>query len=81
MEVKMSMFLSFFLFALIAMPASSYSRMILEGDKDALDTHTCGPKVRCLIVCPGPPKVCPRIGCTNGSYTPCCGCPKCCPAA
>ncbi|MCL7035254.1 hypothetical protein MKW94_013746 [Papaver nudicaule] len=73
---KISMFLSFFLFVLIAMPeASSASRMILQKD-------TC-PQIVCIaIVCPPrPPRPCPRIGCTNGSYTPCCGCPTCCPAA
>ncbi|KAI3962017.1 hypothetical protein MKX01_039839 [Papaver californicum] len=81
MAAKISMFLSFFLFVLIVMPASSSSRIIVEVDQEVVDARTCGPKVRCLIVCPGPPKACPRIGCINGFYTPCCGCPKCCPAA
>ncbi|KAI3956620.1 hypothetical protein MKW92_034349 [Papaver armeniacum] len=76
---KISMFLSFFLFFLVAMPAaSSASRLLLQNDQK----DTC-PQIFCIaIVCPPrPPRPCPRIGCTNGYYTPCCGCPTCCPAA
>ncbi|KAI3925057.1 hypothetical protein MKW98_009707 [Papaver atlanticum] len=78
---KISMFLiSFFLLVLIAMPsASSASRLILEEDQEVVDT--C-PKIRCLqIVCPNPIKPCPQIRCSNGSYTPCCDCPRCCAPA
>ncbi|KAI3888935.1 hypothetical protein MKX03_006075 [Papaver bracteatum] len=74
--VKISMILSFFLFVLIVMPASSSSRVILDEDQEVVDT--C-PKVRCVSVCPNPPpKVCPLLKCRFGSYTPCCRCPECC---
>ncbi|MCL7024092.1 hypothetical protein MKW94_016675 [Papaver nudicaule] len=67
---KISMFLGFFLLALIAMPAtSSASRMILQDNR----VDTC-PEVFCAAVCP-------QIRCRNGVYTPCCDCPKCCPPA
>ncbi|KAI3952799.1 hypothetical protein MKX01_006842 [Papaver californicum] len=74
---KISMFLSIFLFVLIAMPAaSSSSRMMPEEDQGVV--NKC-PKFKCLqIVCPKPRKVCPQIKCRFGSYTPCCGCPRCC---
>ncbi|MCL7037951.1 hypothetical protein MKW94_025612 [Papaver nudicaule] len=77
MAAKMNLLLSFFLFVLIAMPASSSSRMILEEDQGVVPK--C-PKFKCLqIVCPEPRKVCPLIKCSSkGSYTPCCGCPRCC---
>ncbi|KAI3956613.1 hypothetical protein MKW92_034342 [Papaver armeniacum] len=74
---KISMILSFFLFVLIVMPASSSSRLILEEDQEVVDT--C-PKVKCVSVClHPPPEVCPKIKCRFGSYTPCCRCPECCP--
>ncbi|KAI3833989.1 hypothetical protein MKX03_003370 [Papaver bracteatum] len=73
---KMSMFLCFFLFVLVAMPISSSSRMILEEDPVVVD--------KCLtFVCPCPP-------CRNGemmtmntktitiSTKECiCNCPQC----
>ncbi|KAI3925067.1 hypothetical protein MKW98_009717 [Papaver atlanticum] len=72
---KISMFISFFLFVLIAIPTSSSSRMILEEVEPATKCPTpdcsfvkCKP-VFCLQVV---------LECTN--YTPCCGCPTCCPA-
>ncbi|KAI3928678.1 hypothetical protein MKW98_024279 [Papaver atlanticum] len=73
---KISMFLSFFLLVLIAMPASSSSRMILEDEV----VNKC-PKVLCLHVLCEPEVFCPQVvlECPNGQYTPCCGCPKCCP--
>ncbi|KAI3920413.1 hypothetical protein MKX01_000752 [Papaver californicum] len=67
---KISMFPSFFLFVLIAMPtSSSSSKMIPE------------PEVLCLHVLCEPEVFCPQVvlECPNGQYTPCCGCPKCCP--
>ncbi|MCL7030324.1 hypothetical protein MKW94_004654 [Papaver nudicaule] len=80
---KISMFLGFFLLALIAMPAtSSASRMILQDNR----VDTC-PEVFCAaVVCSSlptfdPNRVCPQIRCSNGVYTPCCDCPKCCPPA
>ncbi|KAI3888925.1 hypothetical protein MKX03_006065 [Papaver bracteatum] len=74
---RMSMLLSFFLFVLVAMPTSSSSIYIFQEDQGVV--AKC-PKFRCLqIVCPKPIKVCPKIKCSsNGSYTPCCGCPRCC---
>ncbi|KAI3952800.1 hypothetical protein MKX01_006843 [Papaver californicum] len=74
----MVLILSFFLFVLIVMPASSSTRLILEEDQEVV-VDTC-PKVKCVSVCPKPPpKVCPQIRCRYGSYTPCCACPECCP--
>ncbi|RZC63037.1 hypothetical protein C5167_024808 [Papaver somniferum] len=81
---KISMFLGFFLLALVAMPAaSSASRMILQDDH----VNTC-PEIVCLgVLCSDivpnwdPNRVCPEIRCSNGVYTPCCECPKCCPPA
>ncbi|KAI3952798.1 hypothetical protein MKX01_006841 [Papaver californicum] len=75
---KISMFLSFFLFVLIAMPASSSSRMILE-EEDQKAVNKC-PIFKCVSVCPKPRKVCAQVilKCKNGSYKPCCGCPRCC---
>ncbi|KAI3925059.1 hypothetical protein MKW98_009709 [Papaver atlanticum] len=76
---KMSMFFGFFLFVLIVMPTpSSSTRMILEEDL----VNKCPKFKKCLqIVCPKPIKVCPQIKCRFGSYTPCCGCPRCCASA
>ncbi|KAI3952802.1 hypothetical protein MKX01_006845 [Papaver californicum] len=74
---KISMFLGFFLFILIAMPTSSSSRMILE---EVEAVNKC-PKVLCLqVVCPQR-VFCPQVvlECPNGQYKPCCGCPRCCP--
>ncbi|KAI3965259.1 hypothetical protein MKW92_025707 [Papaver armeniacum] len=75
---KISMFLSFFLFVLIAMPSSSSSRMMLEEDQDV--PNKC-PKIMCLAVVCEPEVFCPQVvlECPNGQYTPCCGCPTCCP--
>ncbi|MCL7033627.1 hypothetical protein MKW94_025226 [Papaver nudicaule] len=74
---KISMFLGLFLFVLITMPASSSSRMILEEDQAV---NKC-PKIMCLQVVCEPEVFCPQVvlECPNGQYTPCCGCPKCCP--
>ncbi|KAI3856976.1 hypothetical protein MKX03_019036 [Papaver bracteatum] len=62
---KISMFLSFFLLVLIAMPASSSSRMILEDDQQAV--NKC-PKVLCLHVVCEPKVFCPQVvlQCPNG---------------
>ncbi|KAI3888936.1 hypothetical protein MKX03_006076 [Papaver bracteatum] len=78
---KISLFLSFLLFVLIAMPASSSSRMILEGDQEIVvdgKVNTCPPNpCRCLVA----PQGCtPPRGCRNGSASRCCECPTCCPA-
>ncbi|KAI3833988.1 hypothetical protein MKX03_003369 [Papaver bracteatum] len=78
---KISMFLSFFLFVLIAMPRSSSSRMILE---EVEAVNKC-PKLDfwlrpCLqVVCPET-VFCPQavLECPNGQYKPCCGFPRCC---
>ncbi|KAI3925055.1 hypothetical protein MKW98_009705 [Papaver atlanticum] len=74
---KISMFLSFFLFSLIVMPASSSSRMILQEDQKVV--NKC-PIFKCVSVCPKPIKVCAQVilKCKFGSYKPCCGCPRCC---
>ncbi|RZC55908.1 hypothetical protein C5167_014768 [Papaver somniferum] len=67
---KMSMFLGIFVFVLIAMPThSSSNRMTLKEDLGVV--NNC-PKFKCLQI------VCPQIKCRFGSYTPCCGCPRCC---
>ncbi|KAI3925061.1 hypothetical protein MKW98_009711 [Papaver atlanticum] len=74
---KMSMFLCFFVFVLIAMTASSASRLVLE-EIEAI--NKC-PKPDCSRVkCRGP-VLCKRVvlKCKKGKYTPCCSCPKCCP--
>ncbi|MCL7048956.1 hypothetical protein MKW94_004992 [Papaver nudicaule] len=72
---KINLFLSFSLFVLIAMTDSSSSRMIRKEDHEVVDT--C-PKFNCVqVVCPI--KMCPEIRCSNGVYTPCCDCPRCCP--
>ncbi|RZC55906.1 hypothetical protein C5167_014767 [Papaver somniferum] len=73
---KMSVFLSFFLFVLIAMPTSSSSRMILE-EVEAI--NKC-PKPDCSLVRCKLPIYCPKVFliCPKGKYTPCCSCPKCC---
>ncbi|KAI3928677.1 hypothetical protein MKW98_024278 [Papaver atlanticum] len=66
---KISMFLSFFLFVFVAMPASSSSI-----------PNKC-PKIMCLAVVCEPEVFCPQVvlECPNGQYAPCCGCPTCCP--
>ncbi|KAI3833985.1 hypothetical protein MKX03_003366 [Papaver bracteatum] len=82
---KISMFLSFFLFVLIAMPTSSSGRMVLEENE--------GVQVKCpkviknqscsKVVCPKPRKACPLVNCREGFvlYEPCCDCQRCCPPA
>ncbi|KAI3875554.1 hypothetical protein MKX03_027068 [Papaver bracteatum] len=78
---KISMFVSFFLFVLIAMPAASSSSIRMMLEKDARtnmcqgDTDSCDDNpVQC-----GTPTNCPRIRCRQGLvlYRPCCDCPCC----
>ncbi|KAI3880762.1 hypothetical protein MKW92_035129 [Papaver armeniacum] len=73
---KFIMFLSFFLFVLIAMPTSSSS--IKDDTRGGMITKC--PKPDCsLIQCV--PFSCVQVvlKCPNGQYSPCCSCPKCCP--
>ncbi|RZC62987.1 hypothetical protein C5167_024762 [Papaver somniferum] len=78
---KISMFVSFFLFVLIAMPAASStsSRTMLEKDartERCPNTPSCDDNVE---QCEEPTN-CPRIRCRQGLvlYRECCECPKCC---
>ncbi|KAI3905887.1 hypothetical protein MKX01_037296 [Papaver californicum] len=74
---KMRMFLCFFLFVLIAMPTSSASRMILE---EVIAVNKCPLPDCSLVRCKGPIScIQVELKCKNGKYTPCCGCPTCCP--
>ncbi|KAI3888930.1 hypothetical protein MKX03_006070 [Papaver bracteatum] len=74
---KIIVFVCFFLLVLIAMPASSSSRLLLEEDHEV----TCPKKVICeVFTCAHPPDGCPEIKCSSGQYKPCCDCPICCRA-
>ncbi|KAI3962019.1 hypothetical protein MKX01_039841 [Papaver californicum] len=74
---KFSMFLSFILFVLIAMPTSSSSRMTLEE----VEAENKCPKPDCSLVKCEPFFCIPIfLDCPNGRYSPCCSCPECCPA-
>ncbi|KAI3878724.1 hypothetical protein MKX03_005700 [Papaver bracteatum] len=79
---KISLFLSFFLFVLIAMPiSSSCSRMVLQKDPEVQER--C-PKVApscAAVLCAAPTNPCPQLLCIQGFvlYQPCCGCQICCP--
>ncbi|KAI3957567.1 hypothetical protein MKW92_027731 [Papaver armeniacum] len=79
---KISMFVCFFLFVLIAMPiSSSGSRMMLKKDPEV--EERC-PKVApscAAVLCAAPTNPCPLVVCAEGFvlYQPCCGCETCCP--
>ncbi|MCL7049421.1 hypothetical protein MKW94_026296 [Papaver nudicaule] len=83
---KMSVFLCFFLFVLIAMPSSSSSRMMLGVGVDlAVGTTKSCPPEECTILngCPPEPSdgnddACPALNCPNGVQHRCCDCPTCC---
>ncbi|RZC55895.1 hypothetical protein C5167_014744 [Papaver somniferum] len=83
---KISMFLGFFLFVLIAMPNSSSSRMMLGVSVGPVDvevgtTKSC-PAEDCSQIsgCPPTGGDCPPLVCTNGVRQTCCDCgEECCP--
>ncbi|KAI3833994.1 hypothetical protein MKX03_003375 [Papaver bracteatum] len=72
---KISMFFSFLLFVLIAMPTSSSGRMILEEPEPV---NKC-PTPDCSFVKCKEPAFCLQVVLECPNYTPCCGCPTCCP--
>ncbi|MCL7034140.1 hypothetical protein MKW94_029963 [Papaver nudicaule] len=78
---KISMFLSFFLFVLIAMPTSSWSGMMILDDDEIEAVKKCV-KLQSLECLCEEPANCPDVyyfECKYGHYTPCCGCLDCCP--
>ncbi|KAI3892705.1 hypothetical protein MKW92_015024 [Papaver armeniacum] len=68
---KISMFVCFFLFVLIAMPISSSG-----SSKCPKVAPSCA-----AILCAAPTNPCPLVLCAEGFvlYQPCCGCETCCP--
>ncbi|KAI3952803.1 hypothetical protein MKX01_006846 [Papaver californicum] len=80
---KMSMFLCFFLFALIAMPTSSSTRMILQENQETVSGCPRVAKSCAGVVCK-PQVFCPLfvLNCPDCQYAykPCCSCAQtCCP--
>ncbi|KAI3879430.1 hypothetical protein MKW92_000862 [Papaver armeniacum] len=78
---KMSLFFCFFLFALIAMPISSSSRMIIEVGVEVGGTKSCPPQDCSQYAgrgCPPASGFCPPLVCPNGVFLTCCGCNMCC---